>query len=133
QAMAATLPPAEPEGRGEFNEVGQAEADDEGHAFGSLLEMSNPFTGRSEEFVRIDEPVTDDLEPTVVFPEAAPAPQAAVDPDGAYDAKAPPQRQFDAPGTGPRTATGTQPQQPTDTDGALRSALATLQRMNGAT
>lgn len=125
EVTAAATATAEDQEKSEFGEVG--EADD--LAFGSLLAMSNPFAGNPEEFVRIDEPDGDGVEPAVVFPQTAPALQA--DPHRTDDAEVPPQRQFDAPGEGARTASVAQ-QPAAGTDAALRSALATLQRMNGA-
>lgn len=114
--------------------------------YSSLLEMGNPFRQR-EEFVRIDEPEAedDDIEPAVVFPaQEMPVPQPeavdaaeAWDEDDAIDAAPVHERPFDAP-RGHQPAPNTAPARPrpardaAETERALRSALANLQRMSGA-
>src|SRR5690606_33440533 len=110
------------------------------------LEMGNPFRQR-EEFVRIDEPEAedDDIEPAVVFPaQEMPVPQPeavdaaeAWDENDAIDAAPVHERPFDAP-RGHQPAPNTAPTRPrpvrdaAETERALRSALANLQRMSGA-
>lgn len=103
--------------------------------YSSLLEMSKPVEQR-QQFVRIEDPEADTeaVEPVVIFPGqamragtqfAAPAPGPVV-----ASAAPPPSlaensgqlRRFDAPAKA----------DPDETERALRSALATLQRMSGA-
>jgi hypothetical protein len=107
-----------------------AESDE---SYSSLLEMNNPFRAR-EEFVRVDEPEAEDedVEPAVVFPgQEAPVGEAAAPANAG--------RPFDAPTqSGNQPAPSTAPARPravadpAETDRALRSALANLQRMSGA-
>jgi hypothetical protein len=102
-------------------------------SYGSLLAMNNPFAGNQEDFVRIDEPEGDCVEPAVVFPSPAPAPRAIAEPFGIDDSEPPPERLFDAPAKKSAQPASAAPQPaPADTESALRSALATLKRMNGA-
>jgi hypothetical protein len=107
-----------------------AEADE---SYSSLLEMNNPFRAR-EEFVRVDEPEVEDeeIEPAVVFPGQEASVGEAAAPVSAA-------RPFDAPRqAGNQPAPSTAPARPravtdpAETDRALRSALANLQRMSGA-
>lgn len=120
-------------------EPAEDEAEDEDaiadESCGSLLSMNNPFRP-AEEFVRIDEPEDegdDAIEPAVVFPshesaatESAPAEETATPTNVA--------RPFDTPH---RPAPSTAPVRPraapdpVETERALRSALANLQRMSG--
>jgi hypothetical protein len=99
----------------------EVSAADTEEGYSSLLSMSNPFAAPKSEFVRIEEPEEEAelTEPAVVFP--------------GQDASAPASgaRPFDPPG---KTAAPDTPgtQVPADADAALRSALATLQRMSGA-
>jgi hypothetical protein len=113
----------------------------EDESYSSLLAMNNPFRQR-EEFVRIDEPEAeaDDLEPAVVFPgHEQLAPQAAAEGPG-EDVEAPSSvRPFDAPHQSlNQPAPSTAPVRTraaadaAETERALRSALANLQRMSGA-
>jgi hypothetical protein len=113
-----------------FGEI--RDADEKG--YGSLLAMNNPFTGSQERFVRIDEPERESgcVEPAVVFPNPAPAPGAIAEPIGAADSEPPTERLFDAPNKGARPGPAAPKPAPADTESALRSALATLKRTNGA-
>ncbi len=105
-------------------------------SYSSLLTMTSPFRA-AEEFVRIDEPEEsdDEIEPAVVFPSQEPVVDEAV---SAENAEAAPvtniARPFDAPHQpAPSTApvrARTSPD-PVETERALRSALANLQRMSG--
>jgi hypothetical protein len=110
----------------EQDEQEDADGADEG-GYSSLLGMSNPFAAPKGEFVRIEEPEPDEeaFEPAVVFP-------------GREEASGRPQPQpvmasrlFDPPGNSGDAAAGPT-RAPADADAALRSALATLQRMSGA-
>jgi hypothetical protein len=116
------------------------EAEDESDAlteaedsYSSLLAMKNPFRPR-EEFVRIDEPEPSDeaIEPAVVFPGQE---HRAADPEPVAEVAEPAARPFDAPhqpapSTAPARAA--RAADPAETERALRSALANLQRMSGA-
>jgi hypothetical protein len=110
------------------------EAGDE--SYSSLLTMTNPFRP-AEEFVRVEEPEEEDdeIEPAVVFPGQEPAvmgeavseePEAAPATNVARPFDAPHQP---APSTAPFRARMTP--DPVETERALRSALANLQRMSG--
>nr|WP_166178366.1 hypothetical protein [Altererythrobacter segetis] len=94
--------------------------------YSSLLAMKNPFT-RQEEFVRVEEPVTESavVEPTVTFPSLAPAEASGLAP-----------RPFDPPRNAAKTAASVgaplPSRDPGDAERNLRAALATLQRMSGA-
>jgi hypothetical protein len=103
-------------------------------SYGSLLAMKNPFIGSQEDFVRIDEPESegDCVEPAVVFPNPAPTPRAIAEPSEIDDSEPPSERPFDAPAKKSAQPASAAPQPaPADTESALRSALATLKRMNG--
>jgi hypothetical protein len=112
------------------------EADDEN--FGSLLGMK---TTLRQNFVRIEEPVEEfaEIEPVVVFPGQgtqapfanpapfgmpAPAPVVAPEPVAAG-------HRFDIPPV-PSAVPPARAVDPEETERALKSALATLQRMSGA-
>ena len=117
------------------------DAEDDGaiadESYSSLLSMKHPFRP-AEEFVRIDEPEEEDgedaIEPAVVFPsqeptagESAPAEESETAANVARPFDAPHQP---APSTAPlRSQTAPDP---VETERALRSALANLQRMSGA-
>jgi hypothetical protein len=126
-------------------------------SYSSLLELGRAAPTR-QDFVRIEEPEADDaeIEPVVIFPghgarpgqrfaapdpayAAAPAPSAfdrPAQPDAASETGAPQLRRFDAPAAvaSPTTSAyaGGIRQDPDEAQRALRSALATLQRMSGA-
>jgi hypothetical protein len=105
-----------------FDEPEAPENDDD-ESYSSLLAMRNPFAAPKEHgFVRIDEPEEDDddaVQPAVVFPgRDEPAATTAA-------------RAFDPPGGFGEAQAAPSPAAPADTDAALRSALATLQRMSG--
>lgn len=99
-----------------FDERDAPEDTDEGDdSYSSLLAMRNPFAAKDTGFVRIDEPADgDEIQPTVVFP--------------GHDETASAGRAFDPPAG---TAAARLHTAPAGTDAALRSALATLQRMSG--
>lgn len=126
-----------------------AEVDVNEEGYSSLLALSKSAPLR-QTFVRIDEPADESapVEPVVIFPgqatlpgtrfsrpseSASPAEQPAAAPQDQADmaqAAAPGMRRFDAPAAG---APGTGAvQDPAEAERALRSALATLQRMSGA-
>jgi hypothetical protein len=137
-----------PAGLGEsIPETGEDVVED---AYSSLLDLSRPVASR-QQFVRIEEQDADsgEIEPVVIFPgQAAPtggrfsAPglkPVAVEPVADLDAPAgdSPVRRFDAPGNAPaavaaRPAGAPLGQDAAETEQALRSALASLQRMSGA-
>jgi len=126
-------------------------------SYSSLLELGRAAPTR-QDFVRIEEPEADnaEIEPVVIFPghgarpgqrfaapdpayKAAPAPSAfdrPAQPDAASETGAPQLRRFDAPAAvaSPSTSAfaGGIRQDPDEAQRALRSALATLQRMSGA-
>lgn len=117
-------------------------------AYPSLLDVSRPAALR-QQFVRIVEPdaQSDEVEPVVIFPgqgsrQAASsfAVEEAADSPFIEAPAAPALRRFDAPtGAVPgtiRPISGAPPSpvmnDPEETERALRSALATLQRMSGA-
>ena len=129
------------------------EADDEAEVdegrYSSLLDHSRPVTAR-QQFVRTGETDEDAVtaEPITTVPQAF-APPADVDrgPEAepiAAQARTPefnaafaPLRRFDAPGRSPHAAAepmlpATGMADPEDAEAALRSALASLQRMSGA-
>jgi hypothetical protein len=115
--------PEEGDNDDDMGDAGTAASDD---TYSSLLAMRNPFAPKDHGFVRIDEPEAeaDDVEPAVVFPGrgevAAAAPATSVAAPRAFD---PPGSLGDAEMRSRAT--------PSDADAALRSALATLQRMSG--
>jgi hypothetical protein len=137
-APAAADDPVDAELSDEEEDADEALADE---SYSSLLSMKNPFRGE-EEFVRVEEPeaADDTIEPAVVFPgqEAAaaePAPPAEA--EAQTEAEEPPRavRRFDAPHQpAPSTAPvhSRKAPDPVETERALRSALANLQRMSGA-
>ena len=123
-------------------------------SYSSLLELGRPNPVRPD-FVRIDEAEEDHaaIEPVVIFPGhgarpglrfAAPDPaaqagapaDAAVQTGAFADSGVPQLRRFDAPATTATPAStsmaGGIRQDPEEAQRALRSALATLQRMSGA-
>jgi hypothetical protein len=107
--------------------------DDDGDEYSSLLAMKNPFV-RHQEFVRVEEPESDDgIEPTVTFPSAPPMKPAAADPLSGVGSAA---RPFDPPGAPDESAVSRGhadvPRDPADAARSLRDALTTLQRMSGA-
>lgn len=130
-----------------------AETDDEvkEDAYSSLLDLARPSPMR-QTFVRVEEPEADraEIEPVVIFPGhearagtrfAKPAPAVAAEPSPLETAPiaadgAPKLRRFDAPAAVAPAAALAAPaapaQDPEETERALRSALATLQRMSGA-
>ncbi|MEY4720635.1 MAG: hypothetical protein RIQ46_360 [Pseudomonadota bacterium] len=137
-------PPAAPE------PVAEADEDALSEGYSSLLDLSRPAPLRTG-FVRIEEPEEDVAapEPVVVFPgqaqrfaaaqpsaesvattPSAPAAAIAAPADGAE-----PLRRFDAPasavpGAQPISAAPASPQDREEAERALRTALATLQRMS---
>ena len=98
-------------------------------------------TSPRQPFVRIDEPEDDlaDIEPVVIFPGQAggaapfanPAPFGAPQPVAAAPEPVLPGHRFDVPPV-PATAATARAVDPEETERALKSALATLQRMSGA-
>lgn len=142
-ANAKTGPGAETEAEADVNEEG----------YSSLLALTKTAPLR-QTFVRIEEPASElsQVEPVVIFPgqatrpgtrfsrpseNAAPAePQAEAPqfPAELPQASAPGLRRFDAPTAAAPSATpaANAVQDPAETERALRSALATLQRMSGA-
>ena len=132
----------------------ESESDVPEDSYSSLLELGRVASTR-QDFVRIEEPEADDaeIEPVVIFPghgarpglrfaapdPAAPAPSAfdrPAQPAAASETGAPQLRRFDAPAAvaSPTTSAyaGGIRQDPDEAQRALRSALATLQRMSGA-
>lgn len=114
--------------------AGEGDEDDGGEAASdcaSLLAIGNPFAVKASEFVRIDEP---DSEPEAIRPAVTfPGHEALQTPAETATARAEPearQRLFDPPGKAP--ASPANAAAGAETDAALRAALATLQRMNGA-
>lgn len=119
-----------------------AEAADESAAtsFGSLLNVTSPFSARSPG-VRVDEPEEDDapVSAEVVFPGKEAGLSGTTDANGAG-------RLFDRPGTNPGVSAGVNAGAdsathaapaishvaPAEVNEALKSALAKLQRMSGA-
>lgn len=128
-----------PDERVEAEEPEQDEALEEGYS--SLLDLNRP-TELRQQFIRIEEPepLEDTVEPVVVFPgQAARSGARFGAPDfGAGQADqgaAPFLRRFDQPGEAANQPTPFAPapvRDPEETQRALRSALATLQRMSGA-
>lgn len=109
------------------------EEQDEGH-YSSLLEMKNPFA-RQQEIVRIDEPEDgiDSIDLADTFPAPAArsrphggAPKANASLTGPHD---PPEESAQSPIA---SAASARPSDSRDADRNLREALATLQRMSGA-
>lgn len=159
---AVELPLSEPEAaRGEAPvSVDDGESEVPEDSYSSLLELGRPVSAR-QDFVRIEEPAedTETIEPVVIFPGhgarvgmrfAAPDPAAQAEPASpvtpAYDAPnqsdsstatdGPQVRRFDPPSAVASAApaaqgSGIRPD-PEEAQRALRSALATLQRMSGA-
>jgi hypothetical protein len=109
-------------------------------SYSSLLSMKHPFRP-AEEFVRIDEPeeeAEDDeaIEPAAAFPghESIAGETASAD-EGEASAPVNGTRPFDAPHQPAPSTAPARPRaahDPLETERALRSALATLQRMSGA-
>jgi hypothetical protein len=127
KAVAPTIAFDEPDEPENDDERDGAAAEVPDDSYSSLLAMRNPFTVKDTGFVRVDEPDAEDeeIQPTVVFPGAGetasavpavtPSAPRAFDPPGGFDAA-----------SAPRSHAA-----PAGTDAALRSALATLQRMSG--
>jgi hypothetical protein len=86
-----------------------AEGDDEDGSYSSLLAMKNPFA-RQQEFVRVEEPVADEVafEPTVTFPQRPVAKPV--------DANAPSFRPFDRPASPTNPAASVAPRDPGDAE-----------------
>jgi len=149
-ADSATAAAAEP--------VAPAEPDVLEEGYSSLLDLVRPAAPRSE-FVRIEEPQDDnyEIEPVVLFPghtarpglrfaapgtvaEASVAAESVAAAPAATDVEGPALRRFDPPGrvaapSGEGSAAvlaSPVRQDPEEAQRALRSALATLQRMSGA-
>jgi hypothetical protein len=149
-AESATAAAAEP--------VAPAEPDVLEEGYSSLLDLVRPAAPRSE-FVRIEEPQDDnyEIEPVVLFPghtarpglrfaapgtvaEAPVAAESVAAAPAATDVEGPALRRFDPPGrvaapSGEGSAAvlaSPARQDPEEAQRALRSALATLQRMSGA-
>ncbi len=126
QQLALAMPADEPEDALDENQL------EDGYS--SLLGISRPAPTR-QPFLRIEEPVCEDqaAEPVVIFPGQA-ARRLALE-DFAQSPASP--RRFDAPesaGDAPRphALSASLNQDPTESERALRAALATLQRMSGA-
>ena len=156
---AVDLTPSEPEAVLAEAPVaaGDGESEVPEDSYSSLLELGRPAAAR-QDFVRIEEPEEDSatIEPVVIFPGhgaraglrfAAPDPAApASQPNpltvpadhvaGAANADVPQLRRFDPPSAVASSGTsghvGGIRQDPEEAQRALRSALATLQRMSGA-
>lgn len=122
--------------------VPEDEAEDSGNNYSSLLALNNPPLPR-QGYIRIDEAEAETaaIEPVVVFPgqaaRAFAAPSRATAIDVPADLKALASRRFDAPpvAMAPGVSFAAQGQSIDDreeTTRALRTALATLQRMSGA-
>jgi hypothetical protein len=90
--------------------------------YSSLLGLGRPTSPRP--FVRVQQPAAVESEPAVVFPGHA---ERRSVPRPASEAAAPDHRPLAAP-----AVTEALPQDPADTEKALRDALAALQRMSGA-
>lgn len=135
----AMAPPPMPEAASAESSDETAEEGAADDPYPSLLNVVQPAPVR-QDFVRIEDPVSDDaaIEPVVIFPgqaarmsaESAPTtPSAATDPASSF-------RRFDAPTSaepGQTIAAGAAPAQSSEeTERALRAALANLQRMSGA-
>ncbi len=128
-----------PDERVEAGEPEQDEAPEEGYS--SLLDLNRP-TELRQQFIRIEEPEPHEntVEPVVVFPGQAARSGAriGVQEIGAGQADqgaASVLRRFDQPGESqsqPTPFTPAPARDPEETQRALRSALATLQRMSGA-
>ncbi|MBT0668751.1 hypothetical protein HT136_10275 [Novosphingobium profundi] len=118
------------------DETGDGDEDEESvleQGYSSLLDLSRPH-GEAQGFVRIEEPESEgEPEPVVIFPgeegrNAAPFARRFEEPRGdisqpvAFPRQSGSERLFDAPRT----------QDAEETEKALRTALATLQRMSGA-
>lgn len=118
-SIPAPVAASDDEEEDELDDIGEAEEN-----YSSLLAMNNPFRAQTE-FVRIEEPEPEDgtIEPAVVFPGETAAPEEAA------ASEKPEARPFDSPGIGKPARTKADPE---ETERALRSALATLQRMSGA-
>jgi hypothetical protein len=105
------------------------DTDEDDGEYSSLLAMNNPFA-RQQEFVRVEEPESDDdaFEPAVSFPRPpeSPAGGAPEAPNGSSS------RPFDPPRTPANPAAPAAPRDAGDAERSLRDALATLQRMSGA-
>ncbi len=128
-------------------DAGEAVVED---AYSSLLDLARPVASR-QQFVRIDEAEDDsaEIEPVVIFPGqagptggrfSAPEPKPVADEAAAEVAApdiVPAVRRFDVPGYAPaagpaQPAAGAPGLDAAETEQALRSALASLQRMSGA-
>ncbi|MBH0111563.1 hypothetical protein I5E68_01180 [Novosphingobium sp. YJ-S2-02] len=118
------------EGEAEF----ESPEDELEEGYSSLLDLSRPSAPR-QEFIRIEEPDSEDIEPVVIFPGEEARRAASFARPGETVAALPRQpeasarneRRFDAPGREDGTR-----QDNAQTEQALRAALATLQRMSGA-
>ena len=108
------------------DDIGDAAADEAGDSYSSLLAMRNPFAPKDSGYIRIDEPEDGDaVQPTVVFP--GQGDDASAMPGAGSSAG----RAFDPPAGLDTAQAARSPAAPADTEAALRSALATLQRMSG--
>lgn len=115
-------------------ELAEASDDEEDDGYGSLVEMTVASAPPRQPLIRIEEPdaPAGAIEPVVIFPgqqvDRPTSPSAFGD--------APVLRQFDPPGTAGTPRANPAPvaaiNDPGEAERALRSALATLQRMNGA-
>jgi hypothetical protein len=120
--LATNIFASEPELSTEEAVGDEASGEDDEPEYGSLLGMRNPFLGKTEEFVRIEEPapLDDDILPEVVFPTAQPT-----------AARTSMARPFDAPaGKTPSVEPQARATPTVEADDALRRALETLQRMS---
>ena len=134
----SAAPFAQPKGA-ESNLDDEDEMDEEEsvleQGYSSLLNLSRPLDGGEkpkQEFVRIDEPEDEgDIQPVVIFPGdeardagpfSSPTAASATKPKPAPEPESAGERIFGAPGKA----------DPEETEKALRTALATLQRMSGA-
>lgn len=135
---ASAAPFAQPtEAKAEIDEDDETDEEESvlEQGYSSLLNLSRPLDGGEkpkQEFVRIDEPEDEgDIQPVVIFPGdeardagpfASPTAASASKPKPAPEPESAGERIFDAPGKA----------DPEETEKALRTALATLQRMSGA-
>ncbi len=116
-------------GSPDYDEDEDEAEEDEEAAYGSLLRAHDDLDDEDAGVEFEDDPAPDHAAPPAVFPRA-------VNDSQPLDAPVDMRRPFDAPGpVGTGADTGgkpTGPTRPAEADQALRAALSTLQRMNGA-
>ncbi len=113
----------EPEAPQAADPVDPNESSDLDEGYSSLLSLSRPGAGQ-QRFVRIEEPENPsaEIEPVVIFPGKEP-----------HSGEGPFARPFAAPGVQAAEPAGERgARDPQETDRALRTALANIQRMSGA-